>query len=73
MAEGGGTHIQVRRAAASPHGVQLLIRANIKASFEYQFPLSQPVLIATNLLTREPVALNPFHTNTLVLGLAYVN
>lgn len=53
--------------------MQLLIRANIKASFEYQFPLSQPVLIATNLLTREPVALNPFHTNTLVLGLAYVN
>ena len=51
--------------------VQFLIHPNIKASFEYQFRPSQSVVIATNPLTGLPVALNPFHTNTLVLGLAF--
>jgi len=51
--------------------VQFLIHPNIKASFEYQFRPSQSVVIATNPLTGLPVALNPFHTNTLVLGLTF--
>ncbi len=51
--------------------VQFLIHPNIKASFEYQFRPSQSVVIATNPLTGLPVALNPFHTSTLVLGLTF--
>jgi hypothetical protein len=53
-------------------GVQFLVHANIKASFEYQFRPSQAVVIATNPLTGLPVALNPFHTNTAVAGLEFV-
>ena len=53
-------------------GVQFLIHANIKASFEYQFRPSQSVIVATNPLTGSPVALNPFHTNTAVAGLEFV-
>jgi hypothetical protein len=53
-------------------GVQFLIHANIKASFEYQFRPSQSVTIATNPATGFPVALNPFHTNTAVVGLDFV-
>jgi hypothetical protein len=51
--------------------VQFLIHPNIKAFIEYQFRPSQSVVIATNPLTGLPVALNPFHTNTLVLGLDF--
>jgi hypothetical protein len=51
--------------------VQFLIHPNIKALIEYQFRPSQSVVIATNPLTGLPVALNPFHTNTLVLGLDF--
>ena len=51
--------------------VQFLIHPNVKASFEYQFRPQQSVVIATNPLTGLPVALNPFHTNTLVLGLTF--
>ena len=51
--------------------VQFLIHPNIKASFEYQFRPSQSVVIATNPVNGLPVALNPFHTNTLVLGLDF--
>ena len=53
-------------------GVQFLLHANIKASFEYQFRPSQSVVIASNPLTGLPVALNPFHTNTAVVGLEFV-
>ena len=53
-------------------GVQFLIHANIKASFEYQFRPSQAVVIATNPLTGLPVALNSFHSNTAVAGLEWV-
>ena len=53
-------------------GVQVLIHANIKALMEYQFRPSQSVVVATNPLTGLPVALNPFHTNTLVFGLDFV-
>ena len=53
-------------------GVQFLIHANIKATFEYQFRPSQTVVIATDPITGFPVALNPFHTNTAVVGLEFV-
>jgi hypothetical protein len=53
-------------------GVQFLIHANIKASFEYQLRPSQAVVVATDPLTGLPVALNPFHTNTAVAGLEFV-
>jgi len=51
--------------------VQFLIHPNIKASVEYQFRPSQSVVIAINPMNGLPVALNPFHTNTLVLGLDF--
>ncbi len=44
--------------------MQFLIHPNIKATVEYQFRPSQSVVIATN-------PLDPFHTNTLVLGLTF--
>ncbi len=53
-------------------GVQFLLHANVKASFEYQFRPSQSVVIATNPLTGLPMAVNPFHTNTAVAGLEFV-
>jgi hypothetical protein len=53
-------------------GIQFLIHANIKASFEYQFRPSQTVVITTNPVTGLPIALNPFHTNTAVAGLEWV-
>jgi hypothetical protein len=51
--------------------VQFLIHANIKASFEYQFRPSQSVVIANNPVTGAPMAFNPFHTNTAVVGLDF--
>ena len=53
-------------------GVQFLIHANIKASFEYQFRPQQAVLVGTNPTTGLPMAQNPFRTNTAVVGLEYV-
>jgi len=53
-------------------GVQFLIHANIKLSFEYQFRPAQAVVVATNPLTGLPVALNPFHVNTAVAALEFV-
>jgi hypothetical protein len=53
-------------------GVQFLIHANIKASFEYQFRPSQSVVVGTSPITGLPVAMNPFHTNTAVAGLEFV-
>ncbi len=61
----------VTRNRVTP-GVQFLIHANIKASFEYQFRPSQSVEIGANPVTGLPVALNPFHTNTAVAGLEFV-
>jgi hypothetical protein len=52
--------------------VQFLIHANIKATAEYQFRPGQSVMVGTNPLTGLPIALNSFHTNTLVLGLEFV-
>ena len=51
--------------------VQFLIHPNIKASFEYQLRPSQSVTVVTNRVNGSPVAVNPFHTNTLVIGLEF--
>ena len=51
--------------------VQFLIHANIKAVAEYQFRPGQSVEFAINPITGLPVAINSFHTNTLVLGLDF--
>jgi hypothetical protein len=53
-------------------GVQFLIHANIKASFEYQFRPQQFVTVVTNPITGLPIAINPFHTNTAVAALEWV-
>ena len=53
-------------------GMQFLIHANIKASFEYQIRPQQFVTVVTNPITGLPVAVNPFRTNTVVVALEYV-
>jgi hypothetical protein len=53
-------------------GVQFLIHANIKASFEYQIRPEQTITVATNPITGLPTAANPFRTNTAVVGLEFV-
>jgi hypothetical protein len=53
-------------------GVQFLIHANIKASFEYQVRPQQYVTVITNPITGLPVAINAFRTNTAVAGLEFV-
>jgi hypothetical protein len=53
-------------------GVQFLIHANIKASFEYQFRPQQSVTIITNPITGLPTSIQPFRTNTAVVALEYV-
>ena len=61
----------VTRNRVTP-AVQFLIHPNIKAVAEYQFRPSQSVQFAMNPFTGLPVAINPFHTNTLVLGFEFV-
>jgi len=61
----------VTRNRVTP-GLQFLVHANIKASFEYQFRPSQSVVFGTNPVTGLPVAINPFHTNTVVAGFEFV-
>ena len=53
-------------------GVQFLVHANIKASFEYQFRPQQAVTVITNPITGLPVAIAPFRTNTAVAALEWV-
>jgi len=53
-------------------GVQFLIHANIKASFEYQIRPEQFVRVVTNPITELPVAVQPFRTNTAVVALEWV-
>jgi hypothetical protein len=52
--------------------VQFLIHPNIKAVAEYQIRPAQSVEFAFNPTTGLPVAINSFHTNTLVLGFEFV-
>ena len=53
-------------------GVQFLIHANIKASFEYQIRPQQYVTVITNPITGLPTAVQPFRTNTAVAALEWV-
>lgn len=53
-------------------GVQFLIHANIKASFEYQFRPEQFVTVVVNPITGLPTAIQPFRTNTAVAALEWV-
>jgi len=53
-------------------GVQFLIHANIKASFEYQWRPQQFVTVITNPITGLPTAIQPFRTNTAVGALEWV-
>ncbi len=52
-------------------GVQFLIHANIKASFEYQIRPRQFVTLAS-LPNGNPVAANPFRVNTALFALEFV-
>jgi len=52
-------------------GVQFLIRANIKASFEYQVRPRQFVTLGS-LPNGNPIATNPFRLNTAVFALEFV-
>jgi len=51
--------------------VQFLIHANIKAVAEYQFRPGQSVVYAINPINGFPMAVNSFHTNTLVSGFEF--
>ena len=51
--------------------VQFLIHANIKAIAEYQIRPSQSVQFAANPINGLPMAVNSFHTNTLVFGIDF--
>ena len=53
-------------------GVQFLIHANIKASFEYQIRPKQQITSGFNSITGNPISISPFRTNTAVVGLEYV-
>lgn len=53
-------------------GVQFLIHANIKASFEYQIRPEQFVTVTTNPINGLPMAVQPFRTNTGVAALEWV-
>lgn len=53
-------------------GVQFLIHANIKASFEYQFRPKQLVAVSTDTPTGLPGAIDPFRSNTAMVGLEWV-
>ncbi len=54
-------------------GVQFLIHANIKASFEYQIRPEQQIVFGTNPVTGATVPLvGPFRTNTATAGLEFV-
>lgn len=53
-------------------GVQFLIHANIKASFEYQIRPQQQIASGINPLTGATAILAPFRVNTAVAGLEFV-
>ncbi len=52
-------------------GVQFLIHANIKLSFEYQIRPQQFVTLGS-LPNGNPVAINPFRVNTALTALEFV-
>jgi len=65
----GPSHITRNRYTP---GVQFLIHANIKASFEYQVRPEQQIINGVNPITGVPVTIRPFRVNTAVAGLEFV-
>jgi len=53
-------------------GIQFLLHANIKASFEYQVRPQQQITVVTNPLTGLPLAIRPFRSNAATVGLEFV-
>jgi hypothetical protein len=53
-------------------GVQFLIHANIKASFEYQIRPRQQIAAGVDPVTGAAVAVSPFRTNAATAGLEWV-
>lgn len=53
-------------------GVQFLVHANIKASFEYQFRPEQQIAVGTDPITGLPVMIRGFRTNTATAALEFV-
>ncbi len=53
-------------------GVQFLIHANIKASFEYQIRPQQQIVAGYDPISGAPVYIKPFRTNTATAGLEFV-
>lgn len=53
-------------------GVQFLIHANIKASFEYSVRPRQQITTGINPITGVPVFISPFRVNTATAGLEFV-
>ena len=53
-------------------GVQFLIHANIKASFEYQIRPRQQIIGPVNPVTGAAVPISPFRVNTATAGLEWV-
>lgn len=53
-------------------GVQFLIHANIKASFEYQIRPQQQILTGFDPVTGNPVVIPSFRSNTATAGLEFV-
>ena len=53
-------------------GVQVLIRANLKASLEYQIRPQQSVTSTTNSLTGVRLATNPFRVNAVLVATEFV-
>jgi hypothetical protein len=68
---GAGGAFRSTRNRITP-GVQFLIHANIKASFEYQFRPQQSVAVITNPITGLPTSVLPFRTNAAVVALEWV-
>ncbi len=53
-------------------GVQFLVHANIKASFEYQIRPDQQISAGVNPITGAPKLVSPFRTNSAVAALEFV-
>jgi hypothetical protein len=67
--------VRATRSRITP-GVQFLIHANIKTSFEYQIRPRQQITPSAGLVNpvdlTSPIVLNPFRVNTAVVGLEFV-
>jgi hypothetical protein len=63
--------VKSTRSRITP-GVQFLVRANIKAAFEYQIRPRQQIVAGINPLTLEPITIPPFRVNTATADLEFV-